>query len=458
MNNVCCDPADTTPKREIAFALDPPSEVPMKSIVLALACVLLAESGAVAENWPQWRGPRNDGISSETGIPLEWSKTKNVKWRMPLPGSGGATPIVWNDRVFVTSAEGDDLVLICVSTRGQQLWKRTVCTGNRDARSGEGNSASATPSTDGEHVWVFFGTGDLACYDFDGNKVWNFNVQDRYGEFDIQFGMTSTPVLYGDHLYLQLIHGAMRGDYTVGKVIKLNKHDGSEVWAVDRPSRATFECKHSYASPFLYDDGERRFLVTHGADFTAGYALGDGRELWRFEGLNGTSEYNPRQHDPTFRFVASPGVVPGSIIIPTAKAGPAVALRVSDALQGSSTGTYEVVRWVNEKTPDVSVPLVVNGLVYFCRKSGQVFCVDLESGAELYYERTHTAQHRSSPLYVDGHLIWCAKDGRCTVLKAGREFQIVAENEMEEPITASPVVSNGTLYLRTYNALYAIGS
>lgn len=421
-----------------------------------LALMLSYSTDVGAENWPQWRGPRGNSVSIESRIPLEWSKTENVAWRVELPGSAGATPVIWEKRIFLTSAEGKDLVLMAVSTDGKTLWKKKVASGNKDARGGEGNSASASPSTDGKHVWCFFGTGDLACYTVDGDQVWAFNVQDKYGRFDIQFGMTSTPVLHQGHLYLQLIHGTMRGDYTVGKVIKLDATNGKEVWAVDRPSTATFECKHSYASPFIYDDGTLSFLVTHGADFTAGHALNDGRELWRFAGLNGPSEYNSGKFDPTFRFVSSPGVVDGTIIIPTAKNGPSVALKVSDQLVGDSTANQKVVRWSHEKTCDVSIPIVYDNLVYFFRKDGRVFCIELATGEELYYERTHTSQHRSTPIVVDGHLIWCAKDGTCTVLKIGKDFEIVAQNDMQEPITASPVVSNGTLYLRTYDALYAI--
>lgn len=417
---------------------------------------LLLCATVFAENWPQWRGPHGNSVSQESGIPSEWSKTKNVAWRLELPGAGGATPVVWEDRIFLTSAEGDDLVLLAVSTAGKELWKRKVTTGNQDARSGEGNSASASPTTDGKHVWVFFGTGDLACFTVDGDKVWGYNVQKPYGRFDIQFGMTSTPVLHDGCLYLQLIHGAMREDYTVGKVIKLDAATGKEIWAVDRPSSATFECKHSYASPFIYNDGGQAFLVTHGADFTGGYSLEDGSELWRFEGLNGPSDYNPGKFDPTFRFVSSPGIGEDSIVIPTAKRGPTIALKVSEDLKGNSTEKKSVVRWSMDKTPDVSIPIIHEGLVYFFRKDGRVFCVDLKSGEELYYERTHTAQHRSTPIVVDGKMIWCAKDGHCTVLKTGRTFEVVAENDLQEPITASPVVSNGTLYLRTYDALYAI--
>jgi outer membrane protein assembly factor BamB len=425
-------------------------------IAVLVAIVTLTVSPVQAENWPNWRGPRNDGISTETGIPTSWSKTHNVKWRVPLPGPAGATPVVWEDRIFLTSVEGDDLLLLCVTTDGKPLWKQKVGTGNKDARAGEGNSASPSPATDGEHVWAFFGTGVLGCYTVDGKEVWKFDLQERYGRFDIAFGMTPTPVLHGDHLYQQLIHGTMRGDYTVGKVIKLDKRTGEEVWAVNRPTKAEAECKHGYASPFMYDDGKRRFLVVHGADNTTGHDLETGKEMWRFSGLNGPSPYNSK-YDPTFRFVSSPAVVPGTIIIPTAKNGPTIALRVNDDLKGDVTRKERVLRWVNEKTPDVCIPLVVEGLVYFFRKDGRVFCVDLESGEELYYERTHTAQHRASPVYADGHIYWWARDGHCTVLKAGPEFEIVARNDIKEPITASPVISNGTLYVRSYEALYAIG-
>jgi outer membrane protein assembly factor BamB len=427
--------------------------------ILAVSLSLFISMQVFADNWPQWRGPTGDGVSRETSIATEWSRTKNVVWKAPLPGQGGATPAVWNQRMFVTSADGDELVLICLNTEnGNKLWQKTVTTGNQDARAGEGNSASPSPSTDGQHVWVFFSTGVLACYDFAGNEVWKFDVADRFGAIDIQFGLTSTPVLDGEHLYLQLIHGRMdRSDNTrTGKVIKLDKLTGSTVWEYDRITDASFECKHSYASPFMYDDGQQKFLVVHGADCTTGHSPATGEEVWRFAGLNGPSSLNSK-NDETFRFVASPAVIPGRIVIPTAKAGPTVAIKVDQALRGDVTGNQSITSWSIPVTPDVSIPLVVDGLVYLLHKDGKLQCLELETGKELYFERTHTVQHRVSPIYADGHIYFCGKDGVCTVVKAGREFQIVASNDMEgEPITASPVVADGTLYIRTYAALYAI--
>lgn len=435
--------------------------MPVRLSVIApvfLLCSILV-SPSFAENWPQWRGPRNDAASIEKSVPTQWSKTKNVAWRAEMPGQGGATPIVWNDRLFVTSADGDDLLLISLDAQsGKELWRRKVTSGNIDARAGEGNSASPTPSTDGKHVWVFFSTGVLACYDFDGKEIWKLDTNERFGKIDIQFGMTSTPALDGDHLYLQLIHGPMRrgDDNRTGKVVKLEKSTGKTVWEVDRITDADFECKHSYASPFIYSSGNTRFLVAHGADCTTGHSLETGEELWRLTELNGPSHVNSQQHDATFRFVSSPAFTDGVIVVPTAKAGPTVAINVNDQLSGRVTGESDTTRWFIAQTPDVSIPLIHDGLVYLLHKDGKLQCLDLETGKELYFERTHSVQHRVSPLYAGGHIYFCGKDGVCSVVKAGRAFQLVASNDLGEPVTASPIVANGTLYIRTYNALYAI--
>lgn len=431
-----------------------------EALVVVSAVAAIMHGAASGENWPQWRGPRGDGIAHEQGLPATWSKSNNVAWRTPLPGRAGATPCVWDDRVYLTSNEGDDLVLLCVAAGdGRILWKRKVADGNRDARAGEGNSASPSPSTDGKHVWVFFSTGVLACYSRQGDEVWKFDVADRFGKIDIQFGMTSTPVLDGDALYLQLIHGAMKlGDQTrTGKVVKLDKATGRTIWAVDRVTDAQFECKHSYASPVLYRHDGREFLVVHGADCTTGHALDDGRELWRFGGLNGPTATNPKANDNTFRFVASPAVAPGTIVIPTAKGGPTVAIRVNDDLKGDCSTKPAVVRWVNPLTPDVSIPLIADGLVYLLHKDGKLQCVDLETGADLYVRRTHTGQHRTSPLLVAGRIYFGSNDGWISAVRAGREFELLDSIDLGgEAVTASLVVANGTLYVRSYEALYAI--
>ena len=232
----------------------------LRNTLTFLLGVFILVGSLSADNWHQWRGPNNDGVSQETDAPIQWSQTENIRWRLPLPGDAASTPVVWEDKIFLTSAEGNTLVLMCVSTEGEELWKRTLGRGNRVVRGGEGNSAAPSPVTDGEHVWAFLGTGDLACYDFDGNQVWHTNLADRYGRFNLYFVMSTTPLLDKDRLYIQLIHS------NAWLVLALDKMTGEEIWKHKRDSDATEECEHAYTSPILYRDSEREYLVVHGAD------------------------------------------------------------------------------------------------------------------------------------------------------------------------------------------------
>jgi outer membrane protein assembly factor BamB len=404
-----------------------------------------------AENWPQWRGPKNNGVSSETNLPTAWSKSQNVAWSLPLPGPAGATPVVWGDRIFLTSVDkaSGDLLLLCVGTNGKEQWRQVLGTGNRTARGDEGNSASNSPSTDGQHVWAMITTGVLGCWTVDGQEVWKFNLQDRYGKFNIQFGMTSTPVLDGDRLYVQLIHGDGNASTREAVVVCLEAQSGKEIWKRDRPSDAIQENEHSYASPMVYDDGQHRFLLTHGADVIVAHDLNDGHEVWRCGNLNAKTKY-----DPTLRFVASPVANDGIIVVPTAKGAPVFGLKPNG--QGDITHNASVHLWKHPKTPDVPSPLIQGGLVYLCMQDGQVHLLDQQSGEPIYLKRVHNDRYRASPVYGDGKVYLTARGGIVTVIKAGREFEVLAENDLGEPISASPVISNGTLYLRGFDHLWAI--
>lgn len=417
-------------------------------LVIALAA---AAGAARGENWPQWRGPDHNGVSRETGLPVSWSKTENIAWRLPLAGPGGATPVVWGENIFVTTVDGDDLQLWCVSTDGMPRWKKTISRGNVEVRSGEGNSASPSPCTDGRHVWAMMTDGMLACYTVDGQHAWTVDLQERYGKFNIAFGMTSTPVLDGERLFLQLIHG--EGDPATREaiVVALDKNTGKQLWKQLRPSDARDECEHSYASPTLYRDERQAFLITHGADYVVGHRLDDGAEIWRCGGLNPPDQYNP-----TLRFVASPVASEGLIVVPSAKKGPVLGLRPD--LRGDVTGKSGARYWMRTgDTPDVPSPLVVDGLVYLYREDGIVICLDAKTGEEKYKERTVGGVHRASPLYADGKIYLAARNGVVNVLKAGPKFEVLASNQMDETISASPIAANGRLYLRTFDALYAIG-
>ena len=408
----------------------------MKPITLLSASLLFVFStnACLADNWGSWRGPTGNGISTEKNLPIQWSPKKNVAWRVELPGPAGATPVVWDDQIFLTTVDGESLLLLCLGTDGREQWRREVGKGNKNARGDEGNSASPSPITDGKHVWSFMGTGHLACFTVSGDPVWRVDLQERYGAFDIAFGMSATPVLHNGRLFAQLIHGDGKPSTQEAIVVAMDAGTGDHLWKVDRVTGAARENEHSYASPMLYDFAGQSFLITHGADFTVAYALEDGKEIWRLGGLNPQG----RNYHPTLRFVASPAAADGIIVCPTAKNGPVFA--VAPDREGDLTDS-EAVLWVREQhTPDVPSPLIHDDLVYLCRENGMLLVLDRKTGEEVYMERTHSHRHRASPVYADGHIYLTARDGKITVVKTGRDFQIVAQNDTGEAMSSSPVI------------------
>ena len=421
----------------------------------AFVAVVLAVSGTVmAENWPSWRGPTGNGLSAEKNLPAEWNPTKNVAWKLALPGPAGATPVVWGDRIFLTStSDAGELLLIAVDKGGKQVWQQVVAKGNKSVRGDEGNMASPSPVTDGRHVWTFMGDGTLACYTVAGKEVWKANMQERYGKFNIAFGMSSTPILEDGVLFLQLIHGEGNPKTREACVVALDGATGSQIWKADRPSDAEGENEHSYASAMLYKDGDKKLLLTHGADFIIAHDLKDGHEVWRCGGLN-------RRDDPelsynaALRFVASPVAVPGLIVVPSAKGHPVLAIKPDG--KGDITNAGDKHYWSWKRTPDVPTPVIVDDLAYLCMENGNLTVLEAKTGKEVYSQATHRHRHRASPVYADGKLYLTARDGKVHVIQAGREFKILSVNDLGEDQSSSPVISNGTIYMRTFQHLWAI--
>ena len=398
----------------------------------------------LAENWPQWRGPRLDAVSRESGLPTEWSDTQNVLWKAPLPGVGSATPVVWADRIFLTSEAGNDLLLLCLGTDGKEHWRYKL--GEGKGRGGENNSASPSPSTDGKLVFALVGSGDFAAVDLSGKEVWRFNVQERYGDFHFDFGMHTTPVLHDGRLYLQLIHSRLQA------VVALDAATGKEIWKVDRPSDGKGECLNSYATPCLWVRGDDAHLITHGNDYAVAHRLADGKEVWRLGDLNPKGRYNA-----TLRFVASPVAVADLIVIPTAKNGAVVGLS-PDATGVLGAGSKGEIWRVASGTPDVPSPVVFEGRVFLCRETGVLTCLDAKTGKQFFSDRVHPQTYRASPVIADGKLILTARDGTFSVVKPGVALEILAKNKLSDEFTASPAISNGRLYLRGFTHLYAISA
>lgn len=415
--------------------------------LLTAFVVLVAAVPAVAENWPQWRGPKNNGVSGETGLPAEWTEIKNVVWTIPLPGRSGATPCIWGDRIFLTSTVdgGSDLLALCLDKSGTEVWRKVVGKGQVNARKDEGDAASPSPVTDGKHVWVLFGTGDMACFDPDGKEAWRLNLEKRYGKLQFDFGMHSTPALHDGRLYLQMLHRKAQ------HVVCIDGATGDEVWKIDRPSDGKDECLNSYASPFVWSDGKDAYLVTHGNDYTVAHELKDGSERWRVAGLNPPDKYNK-----TLRFVASPVGTPDLIVSPSAKEKGVVAIKPGARGKIEEGSEYEQWR-LPRGTPDVPCPLVVGDLVYLLGAGGSLTCLDAKTGKTVYDKTPRGGTYRASPVAADGKLYLTARDGVVTVVQGGPTYKVLASNQLPDTFTASPVVSGGRIYLRGFKNLYAIG-
>jgi outer membrane protein assembly factor BamB len=400
--------------------------------------------------WPSWRGPKNNGVAEAGDIPVEFGPKKNLLWSLDLPGPAGATPVLAGDTLLLTSLAEDEVVLLAVSTEGKEKWRSTLSKGNRNSRGDEGNSASPSPVTDGEHVWTLTGLGDLSCHDLAGKRVWSFNVNERYGKVNIQFGLTSTPVLHEGRLYVQLL-------YTGGRhLIAVDAASGKDVWKHDRTSDAYAECEHSYASPMLYDDGKVRQILVHGGDYVSGHRLDDGGEIWRCGDLNPKANYNP-----TLRFVASPACVPGLIVVPTAKGGKVVAIDPTKAegdITEKGVGQGKGLVWVRPRdTPDVPSPVIADDLVYLCRENGVLIAMDRATGKQRYMQRTFDDRYRASPVLAGDKLLLTSRKGTITVVKTGATFERLAENKVGDEVAASPVVVGGRIYIRGFTKLMAFG-
>ena len=423
----------------------------MKKLTVVTLMLVCGIQFASADNWPQWRGAKLDSVSNETNLPDSLSKNNRL-WRFEMPGPGGSSPIVWEDKIFVASVDGADLSLLCIDTNGNMKWKKKLDGKNSKIRMDSGNSASPSPVTDGSHVWIMLGNGILHCFDFDGKIVWKKDLQKEYGKFAIQFGMTSTPVLDDGMLYVQLVHGSMRAKLSSkGKIVALDAKSGDEVWKHVRLTDAVMENKHAYSSPTLYRNDDKEFLIVHGADFTTGHDLKDGKELWRVGGLNPKASYNN-----FLRLVSSPVCGEGLVVIPTAKNGPVFGIEPDEI--GSVSEFTDAIRWELESgTPDVATPVISNGRVYLARENGVVICLDAKNGQTKFRKRLVRDKHRSTPIAADGKIYLVGRNGQTVVFEDAPKFKLISQSELNEDTTASPAISNGKILIRSNKSLMSFG-
>ena len=409
--------------------------------------VALALSGMLtvvrAENWPQWRGPSLNGVSGETNLPVRWSATENISWKLALPAWSGSTPIVWGDRIFLNVAEKGSLYLWCVDrTKGAVLWKQKL--GDGDHRERKQNMSTPSPVTDGRNVWVMTGTGIVKAFDFSGTEIWARDIQKDYGRFGLQWGYGSSPMLYEDSVFVQVLHGMNTDDPSY--VMRISKANGRTIWRVERPTRARYESPDAYTTPAFLRYGNSVEIVITGGDVVTGHDVSTGKELWRADGLNPSN-------DGANRIVASP-VIFGDLILAPSRERPMLMLKPGG--RGDVTSSH--LLWSFNNGPDVPTPVTDGTYVYVVNDRGIVWCLDAKTGKEIYgRQRLRSSTYSGSLVLADGKLYITNEDGLTSVVRAGPKFEILAENDFDDYTLSSPAISDGQIFIRTAAWLWAIG-
>jgi outer membrane protein assembly factor BamB len=412
-------------------------------LLAVVVLVVLAVTHSAAEHWPQWRGPALNGVSGEKNLPTKWSTTENITWKLKTPDWSGSTPIVWGDHVFLNVGEGNELWLWDVDrTKGTVRWKRPLGIGNH--REMKQNMSSPSPVTDGSFVWVMTGTGVLKAFDFAGKEIWMRSIQQEYGRFGLQWGYASSPLLFEDALFVQVLHGMHTDDPSY--LLRIDKMTGKTVWRVNRVTRARFESPDAYTTPALLRHPGGTEIVITGADVVTGHDAATGKELWRADGLN------PR-NDGSYRIVASPFVLGDTIFAPS-RERPLLAVKAGG--RGDVTASH--VLWSFNNGPDVPTPVSDGTYLYSINDRGIMFCLDAKTGKTVYGpQRLRSATYSGSAVLADGKIYITDEDGVTSVVQSGPTFVKLAENDLGDYTLSSPAISEGQIFVRTASFLYAIG-
>jgi outer membrane protein assembly factor BamB len=400
-----------------------------------------------ADNWPQWRGPALNGVSNEKGLPLKWSPTENIAWKVPMPGRSGSTPIIWEENIFLNVGTADrsgDLELWSLDRNtGRVLWKGHIAGGNHVEQ--KQNMSSPSPVTDGQTVWVLTGVGVLKAFDFKGKELWARDIQKDYGHFGLNWGYASSPLLLDGDLIVQVLHGMKTDDPSY--VLRIDGKTGKTLWRMERPTRAIEESPDSYTTPALLRYGKTTEIVISGGDVVTGHDPSTGKELWRMDGLNPSNS-------SSYRIIASPLVVGTTIIAPT-RERPMLAIKAGG--RGDITATHLLWRFNNG--PDVPTPVSDGTLLYTVTDRGVAYALDLQSGRVVYGpQRLRPDSYSASPVLAEGKVyITSENEGLTSVYRSGPKFELLAENPLNDYTLSSPAMAEGQIFIRTTGHLWAIG-
>ncbi len=425
----------------------------MRPILLAIS--LLATLRLSAADWPQWRGPEGTGVSNEKNLPIIWHEQRSMVWKCPLPEWGTSTPVISGEAVFVTTHRADDkLLLLKIDKRkGQIVWTQEVGSGTAEREGPKRHPqkvhkfyspASPSPVTNGKIVVAHFGDGDLAAYDFEGNRLWKRNLQDDYGAYTSWYGHANSPVISGNlviSVCLQDSLADLHDPPIESYVVAHDLNTGDVRWKVARKTKAEKEECDAYTTPLLCTLNGIKQLVVMGGNQLDAYDPATGRQLWFLPGQTGG------------RTVASPTVGREMIFAVRGLRGALIALKPKPA---GELGFRDLAWTYSEGTPDSCSPIVWNELLFTVSDDGVARCFDATTGNLKWKERLK-GQYKASPVAADGRIYFLNVDGLATVVSASPRFDKLVENKLDDQTIASPAISDGRILIRGRKTLYCIG-
>ncbi len=413
------------------------------SLTGLLFALILWTGMARSEDWPCFRGPSRQGISQEKGVPTQWSATSNIRWKAPIPGAGWSSPIVFGDRLFVTTAldDGASLHMICLDrSSGKVIWDKELTRQKAGHKQPNNSYATPTPATDGTRIYVPACDGRILAVSMAGNVEWINSDFDYYSEH----GLAVSPVLYEDLVIIPFDWSSPPPDTKVGWQVAWDK---AVILAVDNSTGKTRwrgtrgSSRIAHVTPQIAKVEGQDQLVSGAGNVIQGFDPKTGERLWT---------------------VSSPGegVVPSVVIgeglVFTASgfgASRICAVRLGG--RGNVTTTHTV--WESrEDVPKMSSMLYVSSRLYLAMETGVAKCFEAATGAVLWRERLG-AKFSASPVWADGKIYFLAENGKMTIIEEGPTFKIVAQNELGEKCCASPAIAQGHLFIRTDKAVYCIG-
>ncbi|MCP4257041.1 MAG: PQQ-binding-like beta-propeller repeat protein [Planctomycetes bacterium] len=412
-------------------------------ILFLAAMALISFNSAIAENWPCFRGPTRQGISHEKNIPIQWSQNSNIVWKTPIPGESWSSPIVFDDRVFVTTATegGASYRLLCLDRlTGKVLWNKQVHRQKPGHRQKFNSYASSTPVTDGRYIYIVAFDGTLAAVSNKGNVIWTHQEFEYYSEH----GLAVSPILYRDLLIVPLDHSSRGPDKRLGwqkpwdkaLILAVNKNTGKVQWR----GRRGLSCV-AHVTPQILSENGRDHLVSSAGNVVQGFDLDTGRRIWSAAS-------------------SGEGVVPSivigdGLIFTTSGFGDSAIRTIRTGGKGDVTATHIV--WESEE--DVSkVPsmLYVRPFLFLVTETGVAKCLRAATGEEIWRQRLG-GKHSASPIWADGRIYFLSDKGKTTVIRDGDKFEVLAENELNEKCIASPAVSQKQIFIRSENNIFCIG-